>query len=153
MSLRSLRVFLVTAAAVGGLGLAGAAFADDDGPPPDYTAPPVLTPVQLDLQAIQAPLQDLVGLSNPSAVVTTALVPEDQPMEVIVTVSDPSGEIAKDATLDMAYIRSLVMAAPQGEQREALMDAVRIGFDDRMTQRDLNPTPITVTTSTDSPAS
>jgi hypothetical protein len=153
MSLRSLKVFLVTAAAVGGLGLAGAAFADDDGPPPDYSAPPVLSPVQLDLEAIQVPLQDLVGLSNPGAVVTTELVPEDQPTQVIVSVSDPSGEKAKDATLDAAYVRSLVMAAPHGEQREALMDAVRIGFDDRMTQHDLNPTPITVATSTDTSAS
>ena len=48
MSLNQLKVLLISAAAVGGLGLAGAAFADD-GPPPDYSAPPVLSPVQLDL--------------------------------------------------------------------------------------------------------
>lgn len=149
MSLRSLRVFLVTAAAVGGLGLAGAAFADDDGPPVDANLPTVLSPVQLDLQAIQAPLQDLVGLSQPGAVVTTALVPDDNPTKVIVTVSDPSGDMAADATLDAAYLRSLIMAAPMGEQREALMDAFRISTDDRMAMRDLAPTPITVMTTPD----
>jgi len=141
MSLRSLKVLLVTAAAVGGLGIAGAALADDDGPPPDYSAPPVLSPVQLDLAAIQSPLQDLVGLSEPGAVVTTALVPDDDPSEVIVTVSDPAGDHATDARLDAAYLRSLVAAAPMGEQREALMDAFRIGVDDRMTMRDLSPMP------------
>ena len=116
MSLRSLRVFLVTAAAVGGLGLAGAAFADDDGPPPDYSAPPVLSPVQLDMQAIQGPLQDLVGLSEPGAVVTAALVPDDDPSQVLVTISDPSGE-----------------------QREALMDALRLVREGRLTMHDLTP--------------
>lgn len=139
MSLRSLRVFLVTAAAVGGLGLAGAAFADDDGPPPDYSAPPVLTPVQLDLQAIQGPLQDLVSLSNPGAVVTTSLVPDDDPSEVFVTISDPSGDVATDGKLDTSFIRSLVMAAPTGAQREALMDALRLARDGRLTMRDLTP--------------
>jgi hypothetical protein len=147
MSLHSLRVFLVTAAAVGGLGIAGAAFADDDGPP----ASPVLLPVQLDLQAIQTQLQDLVGLSDPGGVVTTALVPDDDPSEVIVTVSDPAGDRATDARLDAAYLRSLVMAAPIGEQREALMDAFRITADGRMAMRDLSPMP-TVTTS-NNPAS
>src|SRR4051812_42739780 len=102
MSLRSFRVLLITAAAVGGLGIAGAAFADDDGPP----ASPVLSPVQLDLQAIQTQLQDLVGLSEPGAVVTTALVPDDDPSEVIVMVSDPAGDHATDARLDTSYLRS-----------------------------------------------
>lgn len=139
MSLRSLRVFLMTAAAVGGLGLAGAAFADDDGPPPDYSAPPVLTPVQLDLQAIQAPLQDLVSLSQPGAVVTTALVPDDEPSEVFVTISDPSGDFASDAKLDTSFVRSLVLAAPTGEQREALMDALRLAREGRLAMRDLTP--------------
>ena len=148
MSLRSLRVLLVTAAAVGGIGLAGAGFADD-GPPPDFSAPPVLSPVQLDLAAIQAPLQDLVALSQPGAVVTTALTPEDDPSEVIVTVSDAAGDHATDAKLDAAYLRSLVMAAPKDQQREALMDAVRISVDSRMTMKDLNPTPIMAMTSTD----
>ena len=139
MSLRSLRVFLVAAAAVGGLGLAGAASADDDGPPPDYSAPPVLSPVQLDMQAIQAPLQDLVGLSEPGAVVTAALVPDDDPSQVLVTISDPSGDYATDAKLDPAFIRTLVMAAPSGEQREALMDALRLVREGRLTMHDLTP--------------
>ena len=139
MSLRSMRVFLVTAAAFGGLGLAGAAFADDDGPPPDYSAPPVLSPVQLDLQAIQAPLQDLVDLSHPGAVVNATLVPDDDPSQVLVTISDPSGEFATDAKLDTSFVRSLVMATPRGEQREALIDALRLARDGRLTMHDLMP--------------
>ena len=109
----------------------------------------VLSPVQFDLQAIQAPLQDLVGLSQPGSIVTTALVPDDNPTEVMVTVSNPSGDMASDAKLDAAYLCSLIMAAPMGEQREALMDAFRISTDDRMAIKDLSPTPITMMTSSD----
>jgi hypothetical protein len=141
MSLNQLRLLLISAAAVGGLGFAGAAFADDDGPPPDYSAPPVLSPVQLDLAKIQQPLQDLVGLSEPGSIVTTALVPDDDPSEIMVTVSDANGEHAKDAKLDAAYVRSLVMAAPRGQERTALMDALRLAADRIMTMHDLMPTP------------
>ena len=80
-------------------------------------------------------------MSEPGSIVTTALVPDDDPTEIMVTVSDANGEHATDAKLDAAYVRSLVMAAPRGQERTALLDALRLAADRIVTMHDLMPTP------------
>jgi hypothetical protein len=152
MSLRSFKALLVAVTAAAALGGAGAAFADDDGPPPDYSAPAVLTPVQLDLAALQQPLRDLVALSEPGAVVTTSLVPDTSPSQILVSISSPDGSQGFDAELDASYIRSLVTQAPRADQREATLDAVRIFADRVEAMRDLSPEPVVLPSATNTPA-